>query len=125
MNEKFMKTRILMAAVVLILAAFAILSAGALHAQTGPSGPTGPSGQPLGRSSRRAIMMQRMAAACSGKALNDPCEMTRANGKTVDGTCQNKHHTEQLVCMPPHHHHHGMGSMGGMATPESAPSPAQ
>jgi len=85
-----------------------------------------------GRSSRRAIMVQRMIAACSGKAVNDPCSITRANGKTVDGTCQNKHHT-QLVCMPPHHHHHGaMGGMSGMnndmggghmVAPDSSPSP--
>lgn len=86
-------------------------------------------GAPGGTSSRRAQMMQKLAAACTGKEVNDPCSFTRPNGMSVNGTCQTMH--DQLLCRPAGMRHHGGmgmgggGSMGGGAPSGGAPSSNQ
>ena len=109
-------TPIRLAAVTVVLAVLAMLSIGSTaRAQTGSTAPM------MGAS--HAVMMQKMAAACVGKAANDVCSITRADGSAVPGTCETKHGS--LFCIPTHHHHHH-GSMGGsMAAPSPAPSPGQ
>jgi hypothetical protein len=71
------------------------------------------------------VEIQKMAAACVGKAVNDTCSIARADGSEIPGTCQTKHGS--LFCVPKHHHlhHGGMGAMGGSMAPSAVPSPAQ
>jgi hypothetical protein len=99
--EDRMKGTISMAAAA--LAAILVL-APMTYAQTGE-------GEQGGTSSRRAQMMQKLTAACTGKAANDPCSFTRSNGMSVNGTCQTMH--DRLLCRPAGMRHHGGMGMGG------------
>jgi hypothetical protein len=65
-------------------------------------------------------MMQKLTAACTGKAAIDPCSFTRSNGMSVSGTCQTMH--DQLLCRPAGMRHHGGMGMGGGGNMGSAPS---
>jgi hypothetical protein len=65
---------------------------------------------------RHAMMMEKLAEACKGKADNDPCSFTRMNGDSANGTCITMRET--LICRPAGMgHRHGVdigaGHMGG------------
>jgi hypothetical protein len=63
------------------------------------------------------VRMQKMAAACVGKKINDPCSVTRADGSEIKGTCETRH--ERLFCIPAGmHHRHGV--MRGMGNGDGA-----
>jgi hypothetical protein len=108
--ENIMKGTISMAAAA--LGAILVL-APMTYAQTGE-------GEQGGTSSRRAQMMQKLAAACTGKAANDPCSFSRSNGMSVNGTCQTMH--DQLLCRPAGMRDHGGVGMGGGGNMGGAPS---
>lgn len=55
-------------------------------------------GQQTGGDSRRQMMMQKLSEACSGKAANDACSVTRPNGESVKGTCETVQ--DRLLCRP-------------------------
>ncbi len=111
--------------ILMVLAAVAAMLAGAPLTYAQPSG-MGPQ------------MMTARTDACKGKAKNDDCSFTGANGQTVNGTCVAMHGGE-LMCRPKGGMGMGgmggggMGGMGGMGgggmggmmggTPGAAPSP--
>jgi hypothetical protein len=76
-------------------------------------------------------IMQARTDACKGKAENDACSFTGANGQTIKGTCVTMR--GELMC---HASGMGMGGMGGGGVggggmggmmggmPGAAPSPA-
>jgi hypothetical protein len=82
-------------------------------------------GEQGGNSSRRAQMMEKLAAACTGKAAKDPCSFTRPDGMSVNGTCQTMH--DRLLCRPTGMRHHGgmgTGGSGGAGGASGSGAPA-